>query len=439
MRISRPTGGTLLAVGILALAVNLRSMITGLPPIFPELGSSLHISTGSLAILAATPVLCFGVFSGTGASLSRRYGEERVLAAALVLLAGGVLLRSLAPSALLFPGTIVASTGIALMNVLLPSLVKRRMPERAGLVIGLYLLALAVGAIAASALAVPVFSAAGGGLGAARLSLGLWAGPALIALLVWLPQLRYRTLPEGSGAAGRKTPGQPVAEGSPRPQAPEPATAWPASPASAPSPRAGAASPRAGALAMRRHPLAWQITLFMGLQSLSYYAALSWFPTMFRDRGASAGYAGALLALMNLGNAVTALTVPVLAHRFRDQRQLAVAAMAATAAGLAGAGFAPIGAAPEFMVLLGLGQGATLALSIYFTMARAPDPGTAASLSAFAQGIGYLIASAGPLLIGLLHSATGGWSAPLAILLGIAVLQLITGWLSGRARTVPAG
>jgi MFS transporter, CP family, cyanate transporter len=399
-------GSTALAIGIVALALNLRSMITGLPPVFPELGSVLHFSSGSLAVLAAMPVLCFGVFSGAGAPLSRRYGEERVLAGALALVIAGLFLRSLAPSALLFPGTIIASTGIALMNVLLPSLVKRRMPERAGLLIGLYLLALAAGAITASALAVPVFNAAGGGLAAARLALGLWAGPAVIGLFIWLPQLRYRSLPDAASAspAGRR-----------------------------------AASGRPGAFAMRKHALAWQVTLFMGLQSLSYYAALSWFPTMFRDRGASAGYAGTLLALMNLGNVVTALAVPVLAQRLRDQRQLALAAVAVAAAGLAGAGFAPIGVAPEFMVLLGLGQGATLALSIYFTMARAPDPGTAASLSAFTQGIGYLIASLGPLLIGLLHTATGGWSVPLAVLLGIAVLQLITGWPSGRARTVPAG
>ena len=91
------------------------------------------------------------------------------------------------------------------------------------------------------------------------------------------------------------------------------------------------------------------------------------------------------------------------------------------------------------MILLGLGQGATLGLGIYYTMARAPDPATAASLSAFAQGIGYLLASTGPLLIGFLHTATGGWDVPLTVLLGVAVLQLITGWLAGRAKTVPAG
>jgi MFS transporter, CP family, cyanate transporter len=190
---------------------------------------------------------------------------------------------------------------------------------------------------------------------------------------------------------------------------------------------------------MRRHALAWQVTLFMGLQSLSYYAALSWFPTMFRDRGASAAYAGTLLALMNLGNAVTALAIPVLAQRAADQRRLAAWAMTATAAGLVGAGFGPYGLAAGSMVLLGLGQGATLGLGIFYTMARAPDPVVAASLSAFAQGAGYLIASAGPLLIGFVHSATGGWTVPVALLLGIAVLQLITGWLAGRDRTVPAG
>ncbi len=396
---ARAAGGALLVTGILALAVNLRAMIASLPPVFPELESVLHISAGDLAVLATVPVLCFAAFSGIGAPLSRRFGEERVLGAALVLIAAGLVLRGLAPSGLLFPGTIIAGAGVALMNVLLPSLVKRRAPDRAGLLIGLYLLALSGGAIVAALVAVPVFTAVGGGLAGTRLSLGLWAIPATIAAIIWLPQLRYRTLPEAAERAGRQV----------------------------------------GALAMRRHALAWQVTLFMGLQSLSYYAALSWFPTMFRDRGASAAYAGTLLALMNLGNAVTALAIPVLAQRAADQRWLAAWAVTAIAAGLAGAGFGPYGLAAGFMVLLGLGQGASLGLGIFYTMARAPDPVVAASLSAFTQGAGYLIASAGPLLIGFVHTATGGWTVPVALLLGIAVLQLITGWLAGRDRTVPAG
>src|SRR5580698_6376631 len=154
--------GALLVTGILVLAVNLRAAITSLPPLFPEIESALHVSAAVLAVLAAIPVLCFGVFSGAGAPLSRRFGEERVLGGALLLLAAGLVLRGISPRALLFPGTIVAGAAIALMNVLLPSLVKRRAPGRAGLLIGLYLLMLSGGAIAGSLLAVPVFNAVAG-------------------------------------------------------------------------------------------------------------------------------------------------------------------------------------------------------------------------------------------------------------------------------------
>jgi MFS transporter, CP family, cyanate transporter len=411
-------GAALLIAGVLVLGINLRGAITSLPPIFPELESALHLSAGTLSLLAAIPVLCFGVFSGAGAPLSRRFGEERVLGMAVVLLAAGLLLRGVSPPELLFPGTVIAGAAIALLNVLLPSLVKRRIPERAGLIIGLYLAMLSVGAIVGSAVAVPVFNAAGGGTtsgsASVRIALGLWAAPAVLAAVLWVPQLRYRTVPNGA----RSESAVPMADALPGEARP-------------------AAARRAGALAMGRSALAWQVTVFMGLQSLSYYATLSWFPTMFRDRGVSAVHAGDLLALMNLGNAVTCLLIPVLAHRAADQRKLAVAAVVATGAGIAGAVFGPAALAPVCIAVLGLGQGATLGLAIFYTMARAPDPATAASLSAFAQGVGYLLASAGPLTIGFLHDATGGWTLPGVVLLGVAAAELISGWLAGRALTVP--
>jgi len=181
-----------------------------------------------------------------------------------------------------------------------------------------------------------------------------------------------------------------------------------------------------------KYLLAWQVMAFMGLQSLLYYAALSWLPTIFQDRGTSAVTAGNLLALMGAGNLVGALVVPVLAHRTPDQRALVVPSMAAMGVGLAGSLWAPLATAPFWVLVLGLGQGSCLGLAIFFMLARAPDPGSAASLSTFAQSAGYLVASAGPLVLGLLHSATGSWNIPVALLLVLCGLGLGAGLLAAR-------
>src|ERR1700722_11765845 len=354
-RRSWPTA--LLIVAVAAAGLNLRTAITSVPPLFPDLASALHLSPAALSLLAATPVLCFGVVSAFAAWISRRFGEEPVLLIALAVLAAGLALRGLAPSAMLFPGTVLAASSIAILNVLLSSLVKRRWPQRAGLLIGIYLTTLSVGAILASLLSVPLYRSSGNSVG---LALGVWAAPAALAAVLWLPQLRYRGAP------------------SPRPDA--------------------AVRPAAARIQVYRYALSWQVSAFMGLQSLLYYAALSWLPTIFQDRGATPVTAGNLLALMGGGNLAPSLLVPV----------------------------------------LGVSQGSCLGLAIFFMMARAPDAGTAASLSAFAQSVGYLAASAGPLEVGLLHTATGSWTAPVIVLLILAAVELVFGLLAARPLTLPA-
>jgi len=426
----------LLVVGIVALAFNLRAAITSLPPVFPELSASLRLSSAALAVLASVPVLCFGVFSAVAAPLSRRFGEERVLEAALALLAAGLLLRGALPGVMLFPGTVLACAAIAPMNVLLPSLVKRRNPDRAGLLIGIYLLSLSAGSILSSLIAVPVYRASGGSV---RLTLGLWALPAIAAAVAWLPQRKYRTMPPGPADAPLDAAPLDAAplDAAPLDAAPLDAAPLDAAPLDA-APLGGGSQPgRAGQLRVYRYALAWQVTVFLGLQSLTFYATLSWLPTMFRDRGATAVHAGTLLALMNLGGAVTALVIPVLAHRVPSQRGLMVAAIAASAAGLAGVWFAPLAQSTAWILVLGLGQGAALSLAIYFTLARSPDPLVAASLSAFAQGTGYLVATAGPLAVGFLHTATGSWTVPVAALLAVLGGELVAGWQAARAGTLP--
>jgi CP family cyanate transporter-like MFS transporter len=385
----------LLVVGVAALGFNLRGAITSLPPVFPELSSRLQLSAAEVSVLAATPVICFAVFSGFAAWLSRRLGEERVLLGALVLLAAGLLLRGAAPGAMLFPGTVLAAAAIAIMNVLLSSLIKRRWPERAGFLIGLYITALSVGAITGSAASVPLWNASGGSVG---LTLGWLAGPAAIAALLWMPQVRHATRARSAAAD----------------------------------------LPALPPVVVRRHALAWYVTLFMGLQSLLYYAVLSWLPTILRDRGVSAGTAGDLLALMGVGNLAVSLIVPIVAQRMRTQYALVVPTVAALAVGLAGVVYLPLGSAVAWVLILGVGQNAALSLAIFFTMARAPHPMAAASLSALAQSVGYLLASAGPLEVGLLHSATGSWNLPVAVLFVLNGVLLIAGLLAARDRVLPA-
>jgi CP family cyanate transporter-like MFS transporter len=397
-----PAGGrrrsyqiTLLVVAVAAAGFNLRTAITSLPPLFPVLGTRLHLSSAALSLLAATPVICFGVVSAFAAWLNRRFGEEPILLVALGVLTAGLLLRGAAPNIMLFPGTALAASAIAILNVLLSSMVKRRWPQRAGLLIGIYLTALSVGAILGALISVPLYRSSGGSV---RLALGVWAVPAAVAVLLWLPQLRYR----GAGAAGP-------------------------------------AAPAAGArIKVYRYALAWQVTAFMGLQSLLYYAALSWLPTIFQDRGTSAVTAGNLLALMGVGNLATSLIVPVIAHRSPSQRALVVPSLIGTAAGLAGSLWAPLDQAPLWVLVLGVSQGSCLALAIFFMMARSPDPGVAASLSGFSQSVGYLVAATGPLAVGLIHTATGSWNLPMALLLVLACGELAVGVLAGRPLVLPA-
>jgi MFS transporter, CP family, cyanate transporter len=463
-RESRALERALLVVGVAALGFNLRGAITSLPPVFPELQDKLGLSAAAISVLAATPVICFAVFSGFAAWLSRRLGEERVLLAAILALAVGLVLRGVAPGVLLYPGTVLAAAAVAIMNVLLSSLIKRRWPERAGFLIGLYITALSVGAIIGSVVAVPLWNGTGGSVG---LTLGWLAGPAALGILLWLPQTRYATRGGSAAGAPRVVPVAPgdipvdlddvpapgaaasgdqassATSGSPGPgprtdpahpaDAPlssEPASAGSASAAGRPSPP--------GRVAVHRHALAWHVTLFMGLQSLLYYAALSWLPTILRDRGESAGTAGDLLALMGVGNLAVSFIVPVVAQRMRTQHALVVPTTAAMVLGLAGVVYLPLGSAAVWVLILGAGQNAALCLAIFFTMARAPHAAAAASLSALAQAMGYLLASAGPLEVGLLHSATGSWTLPVAVLFALNAVLLVAGLLAARDRVLPA-
>lgn len=393
---ARPTrssraGFVALSLGVLLLAFNLRPAITSLPPIFPQLQERLGLSSTAVTLLATLPVVCFGVFSAIAARTARRFGEERTLGVAVTLVAIGMLARAVFPHTLLFVGTVIACGAIALMNVLLSSLIKRRSPERASLLMSLYLLMLNGGAIVGSAISVPVLRSSH----SLRDSLAVCAVPAALAALAWLPQLAH-----GAPSAVRRVAARRVT-------------------------------------AVHRSALAWQVTAFMGLQSLTYYATLSFLPDLFVGRGLPASESGLVGSMLGIGGVVASGLTPIVVSRHpRLERPLTIGGVITCGVCIAVVLVAPIGLTLPLMVLLGLGQGAAIALALHFLIVRSATPAVAASLSGLAQSGGYLLASTGPLAVGLLHGATGGWLPSILVLLGCTAAELVAGALAARPRVI---
>jgi CP family cyanate transporter-like MFS transporter len=375
----------LLVSSIVLVAANLRPALTSVAPLIGEIRADAGLSNGVAGLLTTLPLLAFGVLSPVAPRLARRFGMERVLLASLLVLAAGILLRSAGQMAALFLGSAILGAAIAVGNVLLPGLVKRDFPERAGLMTSVYSTALAVSATLAAGVSLPIAQHAGW-----RGSLALWFLPALVAAVAWVPRLRDDRHDD-------------------------------------------AAAYRVGGL--WRSSLAWQVTLFMGLQSLAYYVTLTWLPEILRSGGMSASRAGWMLALAQAVAIVSMFLAPIIAGRRPSQRGVVVVAAALNGAGILG--LMTASGSIVWIILLGLGQGACFSLALTFFALRAPDPEHSAALSGMAQSVGYLFAAFGPALFGVLRDATHAWKVPLALLFVVVVCLMISGL--GAARDAHVG
>jgi CP family cyanate transporter-like MFS transporter len=384
----------LLVLGIVLLAANLRPALTGVAPLIGQIRADTGISNGVAGLLTTLPLLAFGLLSPIAPHVARRFGMERVLLASLLVLAVGILLRWAGAVPALFLGTVVLGAAIAVANVLLPSLVKREFPGHAGLMTSVYSTSLGISAAVAAGVSVPLTQLAGIGW---RGALAVWAIPVLLASVAWLPQLGLSD--------------------------------HPADPAVPSSP---------GVRDLWRSPLAWQVTLFMGLQSLAYYATLTWLPEILQAEGMGAARAGWMLGLSQAVAIVTMFLAPMIAERRPSQRGVVVVAVSMSGLGVLGLLVAGSTASTLWVVLLGLGQGASFSLALTFFALRAPDSEHAAALSSMAQSAGYLLAAGGPFLFGVLRDVTGAWKVPLTLLLTITICLLIAGIGAARAAHVGA-
>lgn len=382
----------LVVVGILLVAGNLRAAITTVGPVLTEIEDDLGISSSAASFLVSLPLLAFAVVSPLVPRVAHRIGLERIIVIALAGLAVGLVARSTPPIALLWIGTIIVGVAIAVLNVVLPALVKRDFPTKIGQVTGAYSAVQSGFAAVAAGVAVPVAGLTALGW---RLPLAMWAGLALIAMGVVLPQLRKSS----------------------------PTAAVPVPPVSA------------GAAPVWRRALAWQVAAFMGLQSTNYYVLVTWLPSIERDAGISGTTAGTHQFLFNVFGIVGSLCCSALLARLRDQRVLGVIIPVTLLIAVLGILVAP-GLTGVWACIAGIGGGASIVLSLSLFGLRARHHTTAASLSGMAQSVGYILAALGPVLVGALHDATGSWTPALSVLVVVDVAMLCAGVLAGRNRTV---
>ena len=345
---------------------------SAISPLLPTIRHDTGMSATTAGFLVTIPFLCFGLLSPLPARLARRLGAEPMVAAGLLVLAVGILLRSLPSIAALFCGTVIMGTAVTCSNVLLPGVIKRRFATRTGPVMGLFTTGqLAGGAVGAGA-TVPLMSLLGFSW---RGTLTLWAVPTAGALLLWLRVLYVRhpvKLPERDYPRTRQ---------------------------------------------LYRDRVAWRVALFFGFQAAIYNAVAAWLPSLFVAHGLSRGVAGLLLALVNVTAMTTALTVPMLAMRRASQRSFVLAIAATFVISLAGLLVAPVTGAIVWVLLFGIGEGAAFGLALSLILLRSIDDRHATELSAMSQTVGSLVGALGPVTIGAIHDLTGGWNWSLFLLL----------------------
>lgn len=384
-----PRAAFVLLLGLVLVACAMRAPLTGVGSLVPAISTDLDLSAAAAGALTSLPLMAFAVSSLVVPRVAARLGQRATLVGALFLLVAGSLLRWVPGVLPLFVGTAVLGVAIAVANVLMPALIRAEFPGRIALLTSTYVVLMQVVASAASGLVVPLSQVLAGGW---RTALVVWAVPALAVALLWLPSI------------GRRV-------------------------------RTTATAP---ARAPWNSPLAWAVTGYMALQSLIFYVLLAWLATIVLDRsGLDPTAAGVLLSIMQVAGVVGSLLVPVVAGRsvVRTQR-VAVVATVFTTAGLVLLLAAPAAAVPA-VVVAGLGMGGSVVLALAAVSSRAADGGGAVALSGMAQAVGYLGAAIGPVVVGGLHSVSGSWTVPLAVLVAAAVTQLFFAHAANRDATIP--
>ena len=378
--------GRLLAfAAIILLAANLRSAVTSLTPLLDRLGQLFDFGSTMAGVFGMLPAAAFAVFGLVTPRLAARAGLERTAILSMLLATAGLLLRAAAGNAgVLLLGSALALAGMGIGNVVVPPLVKRYFGDRVGTLSTLYITVLQAFTMLPALLAVPVADHSGW-----RTSLGMWALLSLVAILPWLLLARHAPrAPAGPAATTAATAGR----------------VWKTS-------------------------LGWGMALMFGLTSLATYSLFTWLPKVLLEAGASEAFGGSMLALYSAIGIVPSLLVPALAVRMRNPFPIAAAVFVLNAIAFAGLLWAPMQAPWLWAIIAGLGP-STFPLGLTLINLRTRTPAGSAALSGFMQGVGYSLASLGPLLFGWLHGIDGGWAWSFAFLMLCTLVLLVAAWFA---------
>ncbi len=394
------TGRLLVLTGILLSAFNLRTAVTSLTPLLDTLADTFGFGATMIGVFGMVPTAAFALFGVLTPRIARRIGLENAALLSMLLAAAGLLGRSFsADTWQLVASSAVALAGMGIGNVVLPPLVKRYFPLRVGAVSTAYITMLQMGTMLPALAAVPLAQAAGW-----QVALGSWSLIAVVAALGWVAVLIQQHR-RGSVVAALHDQSVLRHDGVLGLTATEPLRH----------------------LKIWRSPLAWGMVFMFGMTSLITYAMFTWLPVLMVDAGASRVFGGLMVAVFSAFGLLSALVVPFAAVRMRNPYPLVVICVVAYAIAFPGLLLAPMSMPLLWVILLGIGP-ATFPLALTMINLRTRTHVGATALSGFAQGIGYTLSCAGPLLFGVLHDVSEGWGLPFAFLSVCVVLMAIGGW-----------
>mgnify|MGYP001942966821 CR=1 FL=1 len=383
----------ILIIGIILIASNLRAPLTTVGSLIPFIRDDLAISNALAGTITTIPLLAFAFLSPFAPKLAHKIGMESTIFLSLAVLSIGILLRSLFGVTSLFVGTLLIGLAIAIGNVLIPAFIKIEFPFKVGIMTGIYAVFMNVFASLASGLSVPISNINGVGW---KGSLAVWVILSLIALVVWIPQLLKRNSSNIEIDTTREK---------------EEKNIW-------------------------KSALAWNITIFMGFQSLIFYTFVTWLPELLHHHGYSSTSAGWMLFLLQFAIIPITFIIPVIAERMENQKLLSVLTALFFIVGILGLMVGNKILLVISIIVIGIACGSAFSLSMMFFSMRTSSGKQAAELSGMAQSFGYLFAAAGPVLFGALYDITGGWIFPLTMLVVVAIIILIVGIQAGEDRVL---